>query len=506
MLAGLFLFTRLFNLTLHGLQYDEASYIYLGGVIGSDWNQRYLSASWVGKQPLHPWLLALAEKLLPDPLVAARLVSVMAGAFTLLALWLLARRLFSWRVAMLAALLYILCPYPFLFDRQALADSLLAAATTWIIYLGVRLVDRQDIATVLGMGVAFGAALLTKSVSQAFPLLLPAALLVLPRQELTRERVGRWFVAILGGLLIGFLIYYIAFGSSETSKLISQHEQQYGRYVMSLSELLAFPIQKWVENTTSVIQWLIQFGTVPLTLTAMIALLAAPWLGPRAWLLGLWVLLPIVGQIVIAARFFDRYILFSLPPLFILMACLWEVIYERMSAWAPIAQQKILRWPAALGLAISLVTALFLLPVAQEVILMTDVETANRATSGFYGLSIMRDFIAERAKGNTVYVVGNFTPSPVEDGITVVLRNVPNAKMLRVLPSEGKLSIFDPITRQLYPKEYFQDKEVYYTNNLGAEKDSWLAGHLELVRSFSNARGDDSAVALYRIRFDNSFR
>jgi hypothetical protein len=64
--SGLFLLTRLLNLIRPGLNYDEATYLYWGKVIGQDWNWRYMGASYGGKQPLHSWLVMLAERLIAD--------------------------------------------------------------------------------------------------------------------------------------------------------------------------------------------------------------------------------------------------------------------------------------------------------------------------------------------------------------------------------------------------------------------------------------------------------
>jgi hypothetical protein len=275
---------------------------------------------------------------------------------------------------------------------------------------------------------------------------------------------------------------------------------------MSLSDLLAFPWQTWGANAASVARYFSQLVTIPLSLTAIAALLALPWLGRKAWLLGIWTVLPIVGQIAIAARFYERYILFSIPPVLILAARLLEWAYKWLSSWASIARRTVLKWPIARVLGIAVLILLLLPLVIQDFGLLTDLETANRATSGFYGLRGMRDYLAEQAKTTPIYVVVNYSPAPVEDGSAVLLRDVPGIKVLRVAPFDGKLTIFDPATKQVYPKEYFQGQEVYYANSQGAETNSWLAGHVELVQSFPNLRGDDSYVGLYRIRFDNTFR
>jgi hypothetical protein len=505
-LAGLFLITRLVNLAMPGLHYDEATYLYWGQVISADWSQRYIGAGWGGKQPLHSWFLALSEWLIADPVFAARFVSVLSGALTVVALWLLAERLFSRRVAILAVLLYILCPFTLLFDRQALIDSLLAAEALWIMYLSVRLLDRQEPLAMVGLALSFGAALLTKSISRAFPLLLPAALLIAKPEELTRNRLVRWMVAVLVGLAGGFAIYYIAFGYSDAAGLVPRFEQEYGRYTMSLTDLLALPWQQWRANATTVAQGLGQLVTIPLSLAAIAALLALPWLGRRAWFLGLWAILPVVGQVAIAARFYQRYILFAIPPLLILIAYLLEWGYERLSSWPPSSGRIVFKWPAASVLTIALIALLLLSPIVLDFRMLTDLETANRVTGGYYGLNGMSRHLVERAESSTIYVIVNYAPAPVEDGSAVLLRDVTNIEVLRVAPFDGRLTIFDPGTQVVYPKEYFEDHEVYYASTEGAETDSWLAGHVELVSSFPNLRGDDSYVGLYRIHFDDAFR
>ncbi|MCC7352679.1 MAG: glycosyltransferase family 39 protein, partial [Anaerolineae bacterium] len=507
-LAGLFLLTRLPRLTLHGLYYDEATYLYWGQVIGADRSQRFIGAAWGGKQPLHSWLVALTEGLIADPVFAGRFVSVITGALTAIAIWLLAQRLFSYRVAILAVLLYIICPFTLLFDRQALIDSLLAASVIWIIYLSIVLLDRQDTGAVAGMAAAFGAALLTKSVGQWFPILIPAALLVVTRADLPRERLGRWLLAVVLALTGGFAIYYIAFGSSEAARLIPQFEQQWGKYAMSLAEILAFPWQQWQANATAVAGYLVQLLTVPLLLAAIAALLALPWLGRRAWPLAIWAVLPIVGQIAIASRFYDRYILFSIPPLLILIARFLEWAYQQLATWPSLAGETTLRRPAKELLSTAILAVLLLPATILSLNLLTNVEKVNQMTGGFYGLWGLRDYLTERAKASPIYLIANYSPAPVEDGSAVLLRDVPGIRLLRLAPPRGKLTIFDPVTMQIYPKERLAGQEVYYANSEGAETNSWLAGRLELAQSFPNRRGkgDTSYVGLYRIRFDDSFQ
>src|SRR5512140_2713500 len=131
----LFALTRLLDLTRQALHYDEASFIWWGQVAAEDWNQRFVGAMWGGRQPLHSWTISWVYHLFPDPLLAGRLAAGLAGAFAAAGLFLLARRLFGTRTALLAVLLYTLCPFALLYDRHALTDSLCTAEGVWIAYL-----------------------------------------------------------------------------------------------------------------------------------------------------------------------------------------------------------------------------------------------------------------------------------------------------------------------------------------------------------------------------------
>ena len=507
-LLGLFFATRLFNLTLAGPGYDEATYLYWGHVIAADWGQRFIGAAAGGKQPLHAWLVALSERVIADPILAGRLVSAFSGALAMVALWLLAKHLFSVRVAKLSALLYVLCSFTLLYDRVAYIDGLLTAESLWMLYLSVRLVGKQEWPSVVGLALSFGAALLTKSVGVAFIVLMPAALVLARREDRTAARLYHWGAALFLALAGGYVIYWVVFGSSTASAQIGEFERNYGNYTMSLSTLLSLPWQTWGSNAGGIIQWFYRLVTIPLSLVCLAAVVAAPQLGPRAWLMAAWAVLPILGQALVAARFYDRYILFSIPPLLVLTAHLLDRFGEWLSSRPGIASRAALNQPLGRALATAVFVLLLIWPIVQDIGMLVDQKTANDFTGGFLGLRATRNYLAQRAATNPVFLVVNTTPGPVEDGLAASVRDLPGVKVLRVAPMEGKLTIFDPFTRQGYARQYFQGKEAYYGWYKDAETKSWLAGHVTPVQAFPNMRGDDENdyIGLYSIRFDDSFR
>jgi hypothetical protein len=313
-------------------------------------------------------------------------------------------------------------------------------------------------------------------------------------------------LAVLAALAGGIALYYVAFGGSTAAGLIAQFEQQYGRYTMSLSEILGLPWQRWGENAAAVVRWSAQLLTIPLSLAAVAALLTTPWLGRRAWPLALWVVAPVVGQIAITARFFDRYILFSIPPLLILIARSWEILYERLSAQPRLGDIKVGARPLVPAFGAVALALLLLAPTIQSVTLLTNVNAANRAVNGYYGLWALRDYIKDRARATPVYLIVKYSPSPVEDGAVALLNRAADVTVLRVVPTNNKLTIFDPLSKRIYPKDFFQGKDVYYAATAGEEASSWLAGRIDPLQRFPNQTADGSEVGLYRIRFDDSFQ
>ena len=77
-LVGLYFSTRLVNLTIIPIFTDEAIYLRWGQIALADPRWRFISLL-DGKQPLLIWLFLPALKLIADPLVAGRMVSIFAG-------------------------------------------------------------------------------------------------------------------------------------------------------------------------------------------------------------------------------------------------------------------------------------------------------------------------------------------------------------------------------------------------------------------------------------------
>src|SRR3989344_5687674 len=133
--AGLLI--RLINLTNIPIFGDEAIYIRWAQVMRAESTLRFLPLS-DGKQPLFMWLIIPFTKVLSDPLVAGRIVSVLSGLGSLIGIFVLSHILFnSYKTSLLASIIYAVSPFSVFFDRLALADATLSMFGIWTLVFSV---------------------------------------------------------------------------------------------------------------------------------------------------------------------------------------------------------------------------------------------------------------------------------------------------------------------------------------------------------------------------------
>jgi 4-amino-4-deoxy-L-arabinose transferase-like glycosyltransferase len=524
--AILFLVSRLPDLTLAGMMYDENTYIYWGRLIAASWDNRFIGAHTGGREPLHSWLVALSQLIFQDPVFAGRFVSVCIGAVILLAVWLLARRLFSSRVAFMATLLYILCPFTLLYDRSAMTDSLLSASAIWVLYLGLVCVDRvtdrpgpdaspaqhrmaliKTIAAITGLAFAFSAGLLTKWTAGFFVLLLPGSLLLPLRNRPSHlsKKIGqpplRWLAYAGLGLACGYLVYYFVFGQTDGPAQIAGY-QALLQFILPLSQIVTLPWSVWLNTLSIMSQTMLNLVTWPLMLVALAALLCLPKLGRASWIPAVWVIVPLVGYIVVARVFYDRYMLLAIPPWLVLTAA----FLDRVSNWASKRVGQAWRWLAPLGLFLVLLPA-----ILTDVSWHTSLETANHDNVGYYGINLLRDDFQARSvtrpADQTVYIVTSNALTPFSGGSFDLLSTVPGIKVLRLTPNfdfSYKYHIFDPLNNMAYGTDCFKNETVYVVDDADTANVSPYPARLKLQSTYSNRRGDASAVGLYQVAFDES--
>src|SRR5258706_7350507 len=172
----LFLFLRLPGLNNIPVFVDEAIYIRWSQVMRNEPTLRFVPLQ-DGKQPLFMWATIPFFKIISDPLIAGRSLSIVAGLGSLLGIGLLTYLLFdNFLIAAFASLVYAVLPFTVFFDRMALVDSLLAMFGVWSLIFTVKFVKTLKLEYAMLLGFSIGAGLLTKSPATIYYLWLILAI------------------------------------------------------------------------------------------------------------------------------------------------------------------------------------------------------------------------------------------------------------------------------------------------------------------------------------------
>lgn len=324
-LAALYFVTRLTNLTKLPIFTDEAIYIRWSQIGTRDANWRFISLV-DGKQPLFTWIMMVFLRIIPDPLVAGRLVSVAAGFFTTIGIWLTAHELFkSKNIGFIASLLYILIPFGLFYDRMALYDSWVASFSIWNLYLAILLVRRSrlDVAVILGLTLGMG--MLNKTSGFLSLYLLPATLV------LKTPKFWKW----LGLAVLAAIISQLLYSVLRLSPLFGMIGQKDAVFIYPFKEWVMHPFNFLLGNLHGLFDWAIHYLTWPIFVSAILAGFAI-WKFPREKLLLFgWWFAPFFALALDGRVLYPRFILFMILPLVILSAVAVEWVWNhfRRSVW-----------------------------------------------------------------------------------------------------------------------------------------------------------------------------
>ncbi len=375
--VALYLASRLSTLLALPIFNDEAYYLRMAQLVRQgDW---LVTFEWENLKALYVWLLALAWPLTADPLVAGRLLSIVFGLVTLVAFYQMAYHQGGWRPAALFAVLYLISPFMLLHERMALYDPLTMALATGAFWFAPHVVRNDGYRAAVFFGVFGGLGLLNKEIAYltlAFPLAFLAADWwhgeAIAWSKVVRRLAYGWLVA---GLILflgaAFPLTRLGVGLFHNVHHLAAAEGITAQWAINVQRLSGV---YW----TYLGPGLILLATVQLgrglarkSVWALATTLC--WLGPSLVFL------------LLAHRFFARYLLFLFPILFlsvvdllgsiaspdkpsakrwrglvtaiILLAALWparlatQILVDPAQArlWPPDREQYVTDWPAGYG-------------------------------------------------------------------------------------------------------------------------------------------------------------
>lgn len=441
LLAATFLSSRLFHLGLLPMVSDEGTYLTWGvrawlARSPQDW----LASLEDGKQPLLAWLMPPFLALVPDRLVAARLVSVCAGLANLALISGLGRRLYGGRAGWLAGLFYIVAPIALIHDRMALYDSLVATGALATLWTSLDWAERPDRGRTLALGAAMGLSLLTKLSALFFVGLVPVVILIWRPAALRRG----WLLA--QACFLAGAAYSVLYLSPIVNNI---QDGNFQRYSLTAAEVLALPWETWWKNTVFVAEVAAIYLGRPLTALSFAGIGAGvleavgrlrqrgriarpdaaretPGTGARRHLvIALWTLAPLLGFVLTAKIIYSRYIVFCLVLALLPAAYAVRLLPPR---WLASAVTVIALVPG-LAFAAPLLTRPEAAPWMNDRRYITDRFQYVESNYAGYGLNSVAGYLLDQARQGQIVVLTRSATGMPRDGITAYLLGRPNVQI-----------------------------------------------------------------------------
>lgn len=304
-IVALFLLLRLPTLTQLPIFTDEAIYLRWAQIALQDAGWRFISLT-DGKQPLFIWAVIVSMKFFKDPLVAGRIVSTVAGLLTMLGFFFLGREVFKnkW-IGIVSSGLYCIFPFALIYDRMALYDSLVGTFAVWGLYMTFLLFRRPTLDKALLMGFVTGAAVLNKTNGFFTIYLLPFAAILFDFKD---KHWQQKFVRLTALCLLVVVMTYGFYSILRLSPFFYIIKQKNAIFFYPIGEWIQHPFLSVMSNFSAFADWYMRYVGLPLSLSALAALIIDKKFWREKVLLLLWFLLPFIGFAFIGKNVYPRYI------------------------------------------------------------------------------------------------------------------------------------------------------------------------------------------------------
>jgi len=328
-LTVLYFSLRLYNIMSLPIFTDEAIYVRWSQIARFDSSWRFISLT-DGKQPLFVWFALNVMRLVEDPLLASRLVSVAAGFSTMVGLFFLGREIFKNRfVGLISSFLYALYPFALVYDRMALYESLVGVFTVWALYFEVLLARRLrlDIALILSM--VLGAGILTKTSAFFNIYLIPTTLLLFDFKNKNKKPIlFRWALLVIISVVLAYA-YYSVLKLSPFFHIINEKNTI---FVYSFKDWLTHPFNFLSGNLMGLWDWFITYMSWPVFLLIIMSFFVGLKFTKEKILLVIWFVAPFMALALFGRVLYPRFIFFMTLPLLPLAAFSLSVIYEKVKS------------------------------------------------------------------------------------------------------------------------------------------------------------------------------
>lgn len=469
LIAGYYFGVRLPNLTLQPIFADEAIYIRWAQVMRSEPTLRFVSLT-DGKTPLFMWTMIPMFKLVPDPLIAGRLLAVFSGFGTLVGVLVLGWYFINRRVGLWSAFLVAAIPYMIFFDRMALVDSMLTAFGIWAVVLSLLMVKFQRLDLAMFLGFCLGGSMLTKTPGYFNVLMSPLALITFPWKKTSKlwTRI-KILLLSMSAILIAMFVYNLLRLGPGFSSLSSRNND----YVHPLSRLWEIPFDPLISHFRDMAEWFpIWLGW----LVIVLVVIGMARIVIKKDLIGMvvlgWAVVPLLVEAALLKTFTTRYILFSIPLLLVVAAYGIDWLAHKFSNVFVV-----------IIVAIILTQSLWFVYLTQTDPANAPIPRESRRgyfedwTSG-YGLREVASILEQESRGKKILIGTGGTFGTLPDGLRIYFDKNPNAAF-----ASGN---------DFYYKELLSNAgnvETYFVVN--SDKLMPVPTGLELIKSFPKAEGSE---------------
>lgn len=425
-LIALFIFSRLVSLAELPIFVDEAIYLRWAQIAKNDASWRFISLT-DGKQPVFVWLTMAVMYLIKDPLIAGRLVSVLAGLASVLAIWGLSFVLFrSHRLAFFSSFFYLIFPFALVYDRMALMDTLVGTFSLLSLLLAVLLAKTLRLDVALLLGAALGGGVLTKTSGFLSIYFLPLTLL------LFNWRAKKWKFNLLKWAGLAFLAVIISqffYSVLRLSPLFYMIERKDAAFVFPFKEWMKDPFYYLISNLRGLGDWLIRYLTWPWLLLVAFCLVL---IKKRSWeksLLFLWFLAPFSALAVFGRTLYPRFIFFMSLPLLVLAAWSLEKIFQWLTKkqFFILVCLLIVVWPLYIDFQL-------LTRPGEASIPRPDKEQYITSWPVGYGIAEMITFLKEQAEDKKIFLATEGTFGLMPASFELYLWDHPNVEIKGFFP------------------------------------------------------------------------
>lgn len=483
----LFFLTRFYNILGLPIFTDEAIYLRWAQIAGNDAAWRFISLT-DGKQPMFVWIGMILMKFIEDPLLAGRLVSVLAGIGSMIGLFFLTSEIFkNKKIGILVSLLYVLYPFALVYDRMALYDSLVSMFIIWSLYFEVLVVRyiRLDFALILGMIIGLG--MLTKTNANFAFILLPFLLLLFNfKDKKWKEKLGKLVLFSVVAFVIANAMYLIL----RLSPYFHIIEAKNYVFIYPLSEWLTHPFTYFIGNFRALSDWTVQYSTIPF----FILIIASFFVGREYFrekvLLLMWFAVPFIAFAFFGRVIYPRHVLFTTMPLLILAGyALYYLFVFTKKSWLRV-----------------LVPIVFILPMAiSDYLIVTDFANAPvpKSDKGQFlaawpsGIGVRETvaFLKEQSKNQKIYVGTEGTFGLMPYSLELYLVDNPNIKIQAFWPINDQIPVEVKESAKKMPT-YF----VFYQPCVPCQNEDLAPSQWPVSTIFSIDRTEkDSHYTLYKI-------